>query len=56
VLIVGVNEFSVRQFGENELNIVITGAILLATLLFAPQGIVGSLRNAGRLPAWLDWD
>jgi hypothetical protein len=25
-------------------------------LLFFPQGIVGSLRKAGRLPAFLDWD
>jgi branched-chain amino acid transport system permease protein len=56
ILIVGVNEFSVRQFGQTELNIVITGAILLAALLFFPQGIVGSLRKSGRLPAFLDWD
>lgn len=56
ILIVGVNEFSVRQFGESAINIVITGLILLAALLFFPQGIVGSLRKAGRLPAFLDWD
>lgn len=56
VLIIGVNEFAVRQFGQTELNIVFTGAILVAALLFFPQGIVGSLRNAGRLPASLDWD
>jgi branched-chain amino acid transport system permease protein len=51
-----VNEFSVRQFGQTELNIVVTGAILVAALLFFPQGIVGSLRKSGRLPAFLDWD
>lgn len=56
ILIVGVNEFSVRQFGQTELNIVVTGAILIAALLFFPQGIVGSLRKSGRLPAFLDWD
>jgi branched-chain amino acid transport system permease protein len=56
VLIIGVNEFAVRQFGQTELNIVFTGAILVAALLFFPQGIVGSLRKAGRLPAFLDWD
>jgi len=56
ILIVGVNEFSVRQFGQTELNIVVTGVILLATLLFFPRGIVGSLRNSGKLPAFLDWD
>lgn len=56
ILIVGVNELSVRQFGQTELNIVITGLILVAALLFFPQGIVGSLRKSGRLPAFLDWD
>jgi branched-chain amino acid transport system permease protein len=56
ILIVGVNELSVRQFGQTELNIVITGLILVAALLFFPLGIVGSLRKAGRLPAFLDWD
>jgi branched-chain amino acid transport system permease protein len=56
VLIIGVNEFSVRQFGESELNIVFTGLILVLALLFFPQGIVGSLRKSGRLPAFLDWD
>lgn len=56
LLIVGINEFSVVQFGSNELNIVVTGVILLTVLLFFPLGIVGSLREAGRLPAFLDWD
>lgn len=56
MLIIGVNEFAVRQLGQTELNIVFTGAILVAALLFFPQGIVGSLRKAGRLPAFLDWD
>lgn len=56
ILIIGVNEFAVRQFGETELNIVFTGLILVACLLFFPLGIVGSLRKAGRLPAALDWD
>jgi branched-chain amino acid transport system permease protein len=56
VLIVAINEFSVVQFGATELNIVVTGGILLTVLLFFPLGIVGSLREAGRLPAFLDWD
>jgi branched-chain amino acid transport system permease protein len=56
MLIVGISEFSVIQFGATELNIVVIGAILLAVLLFFPLGIVGSLREAGRLPAFLDWD
>lgn len=56
ILIIGVNEFSVRQFGESALNIVVTGLVLVIALLFFPQGIIGSLRNSGRLPAFLDWD
>lgn len=55
-LILGVNEIAVRQFGQTELNIVFTGLILVGALLFFPEGIVGSLRKAGRLPAFLDWD
>lgn len=56
ILITTVNEFSVVQFGATALNIVVIGVILLATLLFFPLGIVGSLREAGRLPSFLDWD
>ena len=56
VLIALVNEFSIVQFGATALNIVVTGGILLIVLLFFPQGIVGSLRNAGRLPSFLNWD
>jgi branched-chain amino acid transport system permease protein len=56
ILIISVNEFGVRQFGQTELNIVFIGVILVVALLFFPQGIVGSLRKAGRLPAFLDWD
>ena len=56
ILITGVNEFSVVQFGATALNIVITGGILVITLLFFPLGIVGTLRESGRLPAILDWD
>lgn len=56
ILILGANEVAVRQLGESAFNIVFTGLILLAALLFFPEGIVGSLRKAGRLPAFLDWD
>lgn len=56
ILITAVNEFSVVQFGATALNIVVTGGILVITLLFFPMGIVGSLRESGRLPAILDWD
>lgn len=53
---IAANEFFVAQFGATELNIVATGAALLLVLLFFPHGIVGTLRNMGRLPRFLDWD
>lgn len=56
ILIIGVNEFAVRQLGQTEFNVVFTGLILVAALLFFPEGVVGSLRKSGRLPAFLDWD
>jgi branched-chain amino acid transport system permease protein len=56
VLLVSLNEISVSQFGSSEINIVITGVILLVVLLFFPLGVVGTLRDKGRLPSFLDWD
>jgi branched-chain amino acid transport system permease protein len=56
VLIMAVNEFSITKFGSSEVNIVIVGALLVTVLLFFPLGIVGTLREKGRLPAFLDWD
>jgi branched-chain amino acid transport system permease protein len=56
LVIFAVDEFAVRQFGDTSLNIVVAGALLVVSLLFFPQGIVGSLRDSGRLPAFLDWD
>lgn len=56
ILIIVLDEASVTYFGSSEINLVITGALLVVVLLFFPAGIVGSLREAGRLPAWLDWD
>ncbi|MGI9646903.1 MAG: ABC transporter permease subunit, partial [Acidimicrobiia bacterium] len=55
-LIVTVNEYSLTQFGSSEINIVISGSLLVAVLLFFPLGIVGTLRAKRRLPAFLDWD
>lgn len=55
-LLVLLDEASVTIFGGSELNLVITGALLVVTLLFFPMGIVGTLREHNRLPAWLDWD
>jgi branched-chain amino acid transport system permease protein len=56
LLIVGFNEWSVSEFGSSELNLTITGVLLVAALLFFPGGIIGSLRERGRLPRILDWD
>jgi branched-chain amino acid transport system permease protein len=56
ILLVALNEISVSQFGSTELNIAVTGVIMLIVLLFFPLGIVGSLRERGKLPGFLDWD
>jgi branched-chain amino acid transport system permease protein len=45
----------VTKFGSSELNIAVTGAFLIAALLFFPQGIVGTLRERRRLPRMFDW-
>ncbi len=55
-LMIAVNELIVAQLGATELNVVITGLILIVVLLFFPEGIVGSLRSRNRLPSFLDWD
>jgi len=39
-----------------ELNIVGTGVLMLVVLIFFPQGIVGTLKEHGKLPRILDWD
>lgn len=56
IVIVALDEASVTYLGASELNLVITGALLVAALLFFPLGIVGTLREHNRLPGWLDWD
>jgi branched-chain amino acid transport system permease protein len=55
-IMLAVNEFVVSKLGASELNIVVTGVILIFVLLFFPDGIVGTLRNKGHLPTFLDWD
>ena len=56
ILLIIVNELAISQLGSTELNIAVTGIFLLFVLLFFPQGIVGTLREHGRLPQILDWD
>lgn len=55
VVMVLVQELFVALAGGSELNLVASGLILLLTLWFFPNGIVGSLKAKNRLPAWLDW-
>ena len=56
ILFIAVNEFFVANLGFTELNIVATGLILALVLIFFPSGIVGTLRERGILPPFLDWD
>ncbi len=56
VFLVSLNELSVTYFGGTELNLVITGLVMVLALLFFPLGLVGTLRERGRLPSWLNWD
>lgn len=56
IIFISANEFFVAQFGATELNIVATGVLLLLVLMFFPEGIVGTLKRNGKLPAILDWD
>lgn len=56
ILFIAIDEFFVANLGFTELNIVATGLLLAAVLIFFPQGIVGTLRERGRLPQFLDWD
>lgn len=56
MIIIFLDESSVTLFGATELNLVITGALMVVTLLFFPLGVVGTLRDRNKLPAWLDWD
>jgi branched-chain amino acid transport system permease protein len=55
-LFIVVNEFFVSQLGFTELNIVATGVLMILVLLFFPEGIVGTLKERGRLPQFLDWE
>ncbi len=56
VLLIFINEYFVATFGSTSLNIVATGLIMMAVLLFFPSGIIGSLKESNRLPKFLDWE
>ncbi len=54
-IMIAVNELVVAKLGATELNIVVTGLILIFVLLYFPDGIVGTLKAKNRLPSFLDW-
>lgn len=56
VLLIAINEFFVAQFGSTALNIVATGVIMMVVLLFFPAGIIGTLKERGWLPGFIDWE
>ena len=56
ILFIAVNEFFVASLGFTMLNIAATGLLLALVLLFFPRGIVGTLKERGWLPFFLDWD
>lgn len=56
IVFIAANEFFVTQLGASELNIVATGALMILVLLFFPEGIIGTLKERGKLPAILDWE
>jgi branched-chain amino acid transport system permease protein len=55
ILLVGTDELLVAKLGSTELNLAAKGALMLAVLVFFPEGIVGTLRARRRLPGILDW-
>jgi branched-chain amino acid transport system permease protein len=54
-IMIAINEFVVAKLGATELNIVVTGLILIFVLLYFPEGIIGTLKARNKLPAFLDW-
>lgn len=56
ILLIAFNEAVVAYFGATQINILGTGVLMLLVLLYFPNGVVGSLARAGKLPRFLDWD
>lgn len=56
IMIIAFNELFVATLGASEINILATGAIMAAVLIFFPLGIVGTLAKNHRLPRFLNWD
>jgi branched-chain amino acid transport system permease protein len=56
VVLIAFNEASLTFMGASEINLLVTGLIMLLTLLYFPAGIVGTLAKKRMLPRFLDWD
>jgi branched-chain amino acid transport system permease protein len=56
VVLIGFNEASVVFMGASEINLLVTGVIMVVALLYFPAGIVGTLAKKKKLPRFLDWD
>lgn len=56
LILIAINEYFVATFGSSALNIVATGLIMMAVLLFFPAGIIGTLKERNRLPKFIDWE
>ena len=55
IVMIFFNEFILAYFGATELNIFFTGFLMIITLMYFPEGIVGSLKKRKLLPGFLDW-
>ena len=56
ILLIAFNEACVAFLGSSEINILGTGLIMVLTLMFFPNGIVGTLAQRKKLPRFLNWD
>jgi branched-chain amino acid transport system permease protein len=56
VIFIVINEGFRTYLGFTELNIFATGLLMVFVLIFFPQGVVGTLKERGKLPVFLDWD
>jgi len=56
ILLILIEELVISNFGSSQLHLTFTGIVMILVLLFFPEGIVGTLKKAGRLPGILDWE
>ena len=56
IVLIAFNEASLIVMGASEINLLVTGVIMVLTLLYFPAGIVGTLAKKKKLPRFLDWD